>query len=293
LKVLDGWDNGWKAVYALTSVTPSVARSKYGVAQNGKSRVQAGLRVSLGGMISAVKNYDATKHVIIDTRSIAASGAYAGTPGTSLGVFSPNAGTPAVTADYTVFEGHMKNARALVFTSLYNKDNANRFFPADDGTSTSLKSRFAEVGMDATRTAYVYCKTGYIASSEFFVLDGILGWNAVWYDGSWSQWGQMSKVTANGGRLPASAVWSTDIPELSELVVYNFGKTVAISGKPALLTADHIETLPVDPVSASLFTTTNDPRANQIESEDAAYQSPAANSSASPASPARSSGGGC
>lgn len=292
LKVLDGWDNGWKAVYALTSATPAIARSKYGVAQNGKNRVQAGLRVSLGEMISAVKNYDATKHVIIDTRSIDASGAYAGTPGTSLGVFSPNAGTPAVTADYTVFEGHMKHAKALVYTLLYNKDNANRFFPADDGTATSLKSRFAEVGMDATRIAYVYCKTGYIASSEFFVLDGILGWKAVWYDGSWSQWGQMSALAASGGRLPASSVWATDVPELSELVVYNFGKTVAISGKPALLTFNHIEALPVDPVSALMFTTTGDPRANQIENEDVAYKSPAASSSASSASQSKS-GGGC
>ncbi|MBC8017696.1 MAG: sulfurtransferase [Verrucomicrobia bacterium] len=291
LKVLDGWDNGWKAVYALTSVTPTIARSKYGIALNGKNRIQAGLRVSLGEMIATVRNYDATKHAIIDTRSIAASGAYAGTPGTSLGVFSPNAGTPAVPADYTVFEGHMKHAKALVYTSLYNKDNANRFFPADDGTVTSLKSRFAVVGMDATKTAYVYCRTGYMASSEFFVLDGILGWNAVWYDGSWSQWGQMSSHTANGGKLPASAVWATDVPELSEIVVYNFGKTVTISGKPALLTINYIEALPVDPISARLFTTTSDPRANQIENEDVAYKSPAASSSTSSASPSKSSGG--
>ena len=187
----------------------------------------------------------------------------------------------------------MKNAKAVVYTSLYDKDNSNRFFPADDGTAASLKSKFEAVGMSATKTAYVYCKTGYIASSEFFALDGILGWNVVWYDGSWSQWGQMSTFSAHGGKLPASAAWATDVPELSELVVYNFGKTAAVSGKPTVLTLNYIETLPVDPVSASLFTTTNDPRANQIESEDAAYQSPAANSSASPASPARSSGGGC
>jgi len=55
LKVLDGWDNGWKAAYALTSVTPAITRSKYGVAQNGNNRLQAGLRVSLGEMIAAVR----------------------------------------------------------------------------------------------------------------------------------------------------------------------------------------------------------------------------------------------
>ena len=192
-------------------------------------------------MIAAARNYDTTKHAIIDTRSIAASGPYAGKSGATLGVFSPNAGTPAVTADYAVFEGHMKYAKAVVYTSLYNKDNANRFFPADDGTVASLRSKFAAVGMDAGKTAYVYCRTGYMASSEFFAMDGILGWNAVWYDGSWSQWGQMSTLATNGGKLPAASVWATDVPELSERVVYNFGKTVAVFGKPALLTINRID----------------------------------------------------
>ena len=291
LKVLDGGDNGWKAVYALTSETPTITRSKYGVAPNGVNRVQAGLRASLGEMIAAVSSYDTTKHAIIDTRAIAVSGGpYAGTPGSTLGVFSPNAGTPPVTTDYVVFEGHMKNAKAVPYTSLYDKDNANRFFPKDDGTATSLKSTFAAVGMDAAKTAYVYCRTGYIASLEFFVLDGILGWNAVWYDGSWSQWGQMSASADNEGRLPASTAWTTDIPGLSELVVYNLGKSVTISGTPTVLTVDHIEALPIDPVSAALFTATTDLRANQIEKEDAAYKSPAATGSAGPAG---SGGGGC
>ena len=290
LKVLDGWDNGWKAVYALTSVTPTIVRSKYGVTPNGLNRVQTGLRASLGEMMAAVKSYDATKHAIIDTRSIATSGAYAGTPGTTLGVFAPNAGTPPVTTDYTVFEGHMKNARAVPYNSLYDKNNASRFYPIDDGTAASLKSKFVAAGMDAGKTAYVYCRTGYIASLEFFALDGILGWKAVWYDGSWSQWGQMSANSDNEGKLPASAAWATDIPELSELIVYNLDKTVTISGTPTVLTSDHIEALPIDPVSAALFTTTNDPRANQIEKEDTAYKSPAAAGSASPAG---SGGGGC
>lgn len=290
LKVLDGGDNGWKAVYVSTSATPIIARSKYGVTPDGKNRVQATLRASLGEMIAAVTNYDATKQAIIDARSNDATGSYAGKPGSTVGVFAPNAGTPPVTTDYVVFEGHMKNAKAVPYTSLYDKDNANRFFPPDDGTETSLKSKFAAAGMDATKTAYVYCRTGYIASAEFFVLDGILGWNAVWYDGSWSQWGQMSASAENEGKLPASAVWATDVPGLSELVVYNFDQTVTISGTPTVLTMNHIEALPLDPISVSLFTTTSDPRANQIETEDAAYKSPAASGSAGPAG---SGGGGC
>lgn len=290
LKVLDGGDSGWKEVYALTATTPIIARSEYGVTPNGINRVQTGLRASLGDMIAAVRNYDTAKHVIIDTRSISTSGAYAGTPGSSLGVFSPNAGNPFVSTDYTVFEGHLKHAKAVFYATLFDSNNANRFFPKNDGNATSLKSIFAAAGMDASKTAYVYCRTGYIASTAFFALDGILGWNAVWYDGSWSQWGQMSADSANGGKLPAGSVWATDVPELSEQVVYNYGKTVTISGVETVLTINHIEVLPIDPVSASLFKTTSDPRANQIETEDAAYKSrPATGKSAGSAG----SGGGC
>jgi 3-mercaptopyruvate sulfurtransferase SseA len=292
LKVLDGWDNGWKDAYAMTSVVPTVTRSSYCVTPDGVSRVQTAIRASLSDMIATVTNYDAVKHAIIDTRSTSTSGAYLGTAPATTGVFSPNAGS--VAADYVVFEGHMKNAQAVVSTSIYDTTNLNRFFPADD-SATGLKTKFAAVGMDASKTAYVYCRTGYIASVEFFALDGILGWNAVWYDGSWSQWGQMSTDTANGGKLPATtaAAWRTDVAALSEPfpIFYNFGKSATISGVVTTLTLNHIEALPVDPFSASLFTTTTDLGANQIENEDAAYKSPVIPTSGSGSLVA--GGGGC
>jgi hypothetical protein len=61
-----------------------------------------------------------------------------------------------------------------------------------------------------------------IASSAFFVLDAILGWPVANYDGSWSQWGQMSGSSVNGGMLAPSSPLRTDIPSRSELVVYNY-----------------------------------------------------------------------
>jgi hypothetical protein len=64
-----------------------------------------------------------------------------------------------------------------------------------------------------------------IASSAFFVLDAILDWPVSLYDGSWSQWGQMSGSSANGGTLRSDSPWRTDIPSLSDLVVYNFDTT--------------------------------------------------------------------
>jgi hypothetical protein len=62
-----------------------------------------------------------------------------------------------------------------------------------------------------------------IASSAFFVLDGILGWPVANYDGSWSQWGQMAAL--NGGALNVDSPWRTDVPSRSELVVYTYDAT--------------------------------------------------------------------
>jgi hypothetical protein len=64
-----------------------------------------------------------------------------------------------------------------------------------------------------------------IASSAFFVLDAILNWPVANYDGSWSQWGQMSGSPANGGQLKPDSPLRTDVPSRSELVVYNYDTT--------------------------------------------------------------------
>lgn len=64
-----------------------------------------------------------------------------------------------------------------------------------------------------------------IASSAFFVLDAILGWPVSLYDGSWSQWGQLSGDSTKGGQLWSGSPWRTDVPSRSELVVYNYDTT--------------------------------------------------------------------
>ncbi len=61
-----------------------------------------------------------------------------------------------------------------------------------------------------------------IASSAFFALDAILDWPVADYDGSWSQWGQLSANAANGGKLAADSPMRTDVPSRSELVAYNY-----------------------------------------------------------------------
>jgi hypothetical protein len=72
-----------------------------------------------------------------------------------------------------------------------------------------------------------------IASSAFFVLDAILDWPVADYDGSWSQWGQLSGSAANGGTLRSDSIWRTDTAARSGLVVYNY----ATSSTPVFYTA--------------------------------------------------------
>jgi len=274
LKVLDGFDRAWKTAYGLTTDVPTVTPSTFSVRSNGSNN--PGMRASLGEMMSAVVAGSAST-AILDTRT---SG-YAGTPGgITTGVFAP-------TGDYTVFEGHIKGAQSLSFNSLM-RDPANvtpslsDFRIKEVGDVISL---FNGAGMDATKKGYVYCRTGYIASFEFFVLDGLLGWDAVWYDGSWSQWGQMSTVaTAKGGTLtPLAASWATDTATFSEAIFYNMD---------FLPTAKTIEVLPFDPLSAALFGSYSDSAANQIEKEDSAYMTGGAAGGSAAGAPA-SSGGGC
>ncbi|MHB9099480.1 MAG: selenite/tellurite reduction operon rhodanese-like protein ExtH [Syntrophales bacterium] len=326
LKVLDGANPGWKAAYTMSTITPTIQASTYSVTPHGVNRVQSQLRASLGEMMSVVQNYDGTKHVIIDDLSNPASvlgqpvtagnvtatppvlpssrpsNMYKGFPGSTSGLLPYAVST---TTEYVVFEGHMKNGVNLSQASMYA---SNKFFPADDGTANSLKSKFNAVGMDATKTAYVYCRAGNAASVEFFALDGILNWNVVWYDGSWGQWGLMADK--KGGKLKTGSIWSTyrlsvsdPVPDTVDTfqpkyvrdatdgVTYNIDNrplaTVAVPS-PAVYT---IQPLPYFQ-TLDTFTSVTDPAANQVEGADKAYISPVTTSSGG-GSTSGNGGGGC
>lgn len=119
-----------------------------------------------------------------------------------------------------------------------------------------------------------------IASSAFFVLDGILGWPVANYDASWSQWGQMSASSGNGGQLSPTSPWITDT--LSENVKYNFAssKTVellTLDGNTCsgTMSTDGTKTYSTStgstctPSAPNSFATSG----NQIEEDDAKYMS--------------------
>jgi thiosulfate/3-mercaptopyruvate sulfurtransferase len=259
LKVLNGFNTAWSTAYGLsTTASPAVTPSSYSVKSNASLRTD--LRASLSEMMS-VASGSVSNAVILDSRSTSTSGSYAGTPGSTAGVFSPS-------GDYVVFEGHMKGAKALDYTTMY--DSTLQFKSPD-----VLTAMLAAVGIDGTKTTYTHCRTGVIASLSFFVLDAILDWPVEDYDGSWSQWGQLSADSANGGMLAADSPWRTDIPALSEVVVYNHAtKAVEELALDGSVCSSTLSTTNVITYSSSCTPSAPDSYAtsgNQVEEADAAY----------------------
>lgn len=210
LKLLDGLNAAWTS--GLTAAPPPAAsQTSYSVKNNRALRND--LRVSLSEMIDYADG-KIPGALAIDVRSAPSAGSFAGIPGSTTGLYSTLSGTTSVT-DYTVFEGRIRGAQALHYSTLYN--GSNLFHPVDQ-----LVNSFAAIGLDSTKTAYVYCRLGNLASISFFVLDGILGWPAAVYDGSWTQWGQLSGNSAMKGQLSPGSPWRTDLPGRSEVIVYNY-----------------------------------------------------------------------
>jgi 3-mercaptopyruvate sulfurtransferase SseA len=212
LKMLNGLNAAWTAagMTLTTAPPPPVQQSTYSV--KNRRVLRGDLRVSLSEMLDYADGK--TPNVVpIDVRSTAASGSYAGIRGSTTGIFSSISGTASVT-DYVVFEGRIRGAQALRFDTLYN--GSNRFVPTDQ-----LTASFNAIGLDSSKTGYAYCRLGNLASIAFFALDGILGWPAAVYDGSWSQWGQLSGNAAMKGQLNAVSPWRTDIAGRSDVIAYN------------------------------------------------------------------------
>lgn len=244
LKVVDGINPVWAATLGLSiEPSPSIKPSTYSVRNNGI--LQSGVRASLADMISLV-DAGTPNALIIDGRG--PTGSYAGTPGSTPGVFPP-------AGDFVAFEGHIKGAKALAYATLFDSANGNRFLSPD-----RLAAKFADAGLNSTMMAYVHCRTGVIASALYFALDGVLGWPARNYDASWSQWGQLAGDPVNGKEIDPNSPWRTDIPSRSENIVYN-----ASSGKT-------VEKLCLDGSAASCAPPASfDTDANRVEEEDARY----------------------
>ncbi len=142
LKVLDGINFSWAAAYGLTTdASPTPVPSTYSVKNNAQLRTD--LRASLLDMINVAEG-KVPNAVPIDMRSASTSGSYAGKLGSTAGVFNPG-------SDYTVFEGHLKNGKAMDYTTLFDSANNYRFKSPD-----VLAAMFNAVGIDGTKYTHVY-----------------------------------------------------------------------------------------------------------------------------------------
>jgi len=263
LKVLDGGNKAWKAAgFALTDAVPTIKRSTYCVTPDNVSRVRDDLRASLSDMILAVQAGTATND-FVDGRATDPV-----VPGPTSDLIDTSSPTK-----YVVFEGLVKGGRAYSYTNLIDATSKQFKAAADIRTGLNIPA--------GKNSIYTICRAGNIASVVFFAIDGYAYYNeveagtlkAVWYDGSWGQWGLMaasnltgpvSSVNA-GGKLAVGSVWDTTA--LTDSLTYNVdfdtdAVTAGIQGRPIVSYTTRIQA-PEPAITA-----------NQVEDADKAYRSP-------------------
>jgi len=82
--------------------------------------------------------------VPVDMRSSEADGSYIGKRGITPGMFTPG-------NDYVAFEGRLKGAKALDYTTMLDSANNYRFKTPD-----VLAAMFTAIGVDSTKYTHVY-----------------------------------------------------------------------------------------------------------------------------------------
>ncbi len=276
LKVLDGYNGAWTtAGHALSTSSPAVVTSDFSVQDI--ANLQPDTRVSLAELMDAARD---GRGVAIDFRGDKSAA------GSTPGVYPER----DMITDYVAFEGVINGAGAFGFGNF--TDDATGLFKPAATIEADLAAALGALNLNAFRVGdysnsiYSYCRTGYIASTGFFVLDAILGVDVMAYDGSWSQWGKMSADASKGGQLPAGSSWATDGADYMSTVNYNLGNSKTYKQK--------IESLvPVQGLlDMGLFP--SDADANQIESADAAFKAPVGGApAAGPPTPFTPAGGGC
>jgi len=260
IKVLNGYNAAWPATQ-LTTVAPTITASTLNLADLIET-VQVNTRVSLAELMDATRDGRGTA---IDFRGDKSA------TGSTDGVYSDVAG------DVGVFEGTINGGKYFAHAAV-NEDGNKRFKSRGEIIAAMLENdiNVADFSSDGTYSnpAYSYCRTGYIASTGFFVLDAILGVDAMVYDGSWSQWGKMS--TVKGGELSAASPWATDTNTYMSVINYNVDNLKALDAFSP--DADALQFAPAD--------------TNQIEDVDFDYQiqAPADSGSSSDGAPTSGSG---
>lgn len=239
IKVLDGFNGAWEG--ELTS-TPTVCRGPDDFSVKDRKRVLVDERASLSEAMQMVLDGTA---MMVDMRGDK-SGA-----GSTSGVFPPS-------GDYVVFEGTPIGGGSFVWKDFnIDYDRGDLRFNSAEEIEQALMAN----GIDGSKPIISYCRTGYIASVGYLVLDAILDWDVMAYDGSWSQWGKMSAAdTGKEGELPEGSLWAVDSLYM-ELINYNSDAGY------------EVESLQLDPDAHDACPSPFASCANNIEAEDLDYVS--------------------
>jgi thiosulfate/3-mercaptopyruvate sulfurtransferase len=250
IKVLDGFNGAWEG--ELTE-TPTVCPwTDYSVKD--RKQVLTDQRASLSEAIQMVLYGTG---MMVDMRGDKSAA------GSTPGVFNPDdPNYPSPSGDYVVFEGTPVGGRNFLWKDFnINYSSGDLRFKSPEEIEQALMDK----GIDGSTPILSYCRTGYIASVGYLVLDAILGWDVMTYDGSWSQWGKMSYYTDKGGELPNGSSWAVDTQNYMDVVNYN---------ADADADADYtVESLFLDQDAYDACPSPFETCANNVEAEDAAYVS--------------------
>jgi thiosulfate/3-mercaptopyruvate sulfurtransferase len=177
VKLLDGGRNKWEADGRPLSSRPvRHAATRYEV-----TVPHPELRARLPDVLDVVNGYRTAK--LLDIRS----------PAEFEGkIFAP----PGV-QELAIRAGHIPGAKNVPWGAVVREDGTFK-------SAEELRQLYAGVGIDGSEQVIVYCRIGERSAHSWFVLSQILGYDALQYDGSWTEYGNSVGVPIAN---PAGTVW--------------------------------------------------------------------------------------
>jgi thiosulfate/3-mercaptopyruvate sulfurtransferase len=177
VKLLDGGRNKWEAENRPLGSRPTRhAATDYKVTQ-----VNSELRARLPDVLEVVEGQrDAD---LLDIRSPAE--------------FDGRIFAPPGVQELAIRAGHIPGARNVPWGAVVREDGT--FKSADE-----LRRLYAGIGIDGSKQVIVYCRIGERSAHSWFVLSRILGYDAIQYDGSWTEYGNTVGLPIEN---PAGTVW--------------------------------------------------------------------------------------
>jgi thiosulfate/3-mercaptopyruvate sulfurtransferase len=177
VKLLDGGRNKWEADSRPLGSRPA----RYATTDYKVGATHPELRARLADVLEVVNGDRQAK--LLDIRS----------PAEFEGkIFAP----PGV-QELAIRAGHVPGAKNVPWGAVVREDGT--FKPADE-----LRQLYAGIGIDGSEQVIVYCRIGERSAHSWFVLSQILGYDAVQYDGSWTEYGNAVGVPIAN---PAGTVW--------------------------------------------------------------------------------------